>query len=113
MKSEYIYLDHMLQRCEKIRKITSSVKKEAFFLDEDKLDLVVHSLEIIGEATTHISEEFKKEHDEIPWQEIKDFRNVMSHQYFRIDPEEVWTVANTDIEDLYAFLIIILNKDKK
>ena len=89
------------------------MNKEAFFLDEDKQDLVVHSLEIIGEATTHISEKFKKEHDEIPWQEIRDFRNVMTHQYFRIDPEEVWTVANTDVEDLYAFLLLILNKNKK
>ena len=65
--------------------------------DADKQDLVVHSLEIIGEATAHLSENFRKEHKNIPWREMKDLRNLLIHQYFHIDPEEIWTISVTDI----------------
>lgn len=42
-----------------------------------------------------------------PWVEIKDLRNVLTHQYFRIDPEEVWEISQTDVEELYLFLVKI------
>ena len=74
--------------------------KDEFVQDADKQDLVVHSLEIIGEATAHISDDFKKEHSQILWREMKDARNLLIHQYFRIDPEEIWTIAVTDIPSL-------------
>ena len=57
--------------------------------DADKQDLVVHFLEIIGEATAHLSENFRKEHKNIPWREMKNLRNLLIHQYFRIDPDEI------------------------
>lgn len=110
MKNEMLYLNHMLERCEKVRKITSSITKEEFCSDSDKQDLVVHSFEIIGEASHNLSEEFKNKHSEIPWNEIKDFRNVLAHQYFRIDPEEVWEISQTDLKDLYSFLLEICSK---
>lgn len=65
--------------------------------DADKQDLVVHFLEIIGEATAHLSESFRKEHKNIPWCEMKDLRNLLIHQYFHIDPREIWTISVTDI----------------
>lgn len=68
---------------------------------------LVHSLESIGEATTHLSQEFKEKYADISWVEIKDLRNVLMHQYFRIDPEEVWEISQTDVEDLYSFLVNI------
>lgn len=107
MKVDMIFLKHMLERCEKVRKITASTTKEEFCYDPDKQDLVVHSLEIIGEATTHLSQEFKEKYADIPWVEIKDLRNVLTHQYFRIDPEEVWEISQTDVEELYSFLVNI------
>ena len=72
-----------------INRIISSTTQEEFLRDADEQDLVVHSLEIIGEATAHLSENFRKEHKNIPWREMKDLRNLLIHQYFRIDPEEI------------------------
>ncbi len=105
MKNEMLYLNHMLERCEKVRKIVSSMTKEEFCQDSDSQDLVVHSFEIIERASNNLPAEFKEKYSEIPWVEIKDFRNILIHQYFRIDPEEVWTIAHTDLDDLYSFLM--------
>lgn len=95
-----VFVRHILERCIKINRVISSTTQEEFLRDADKQDLVVHSLEIIGEATAHISDGFKKEHKNIPWREMKDLRNLLIHQYFRIDPEEIWTIAVTDIPEL-------------
>ncbi|MCQ2355483.1 MAG: hypothetical protein MJ014_00420 [Methanocorpusculum sp.] len=40
MKVDMIFLKHMLERCEKVRKITASTTKEEFCYDPDKQDLV-------------------------------------------------------------------------
>ena len=84
-----IFIGHILERCRRINRIISSTTQEEFLRDADKQDLVVHSLEIIGEATAHLSENFRKEHKNIPWREMKDLRNLLIHQYFRIDPDEI------------------------
>ena len=95
-----IFVQQILERCRKINRIITPLTKGEFLLDADKQDLVVHSLEIIGEAAAHISGDFKKEHSNIPWREMKEVRNLLIHQYFRIDPEEIWTIAVTDIPSL-------------
>mgnify|MGYP003290739887 FL=1 len=75
-----IFVGHILERCRRINRIISSTTQEEFLRDADKQDLVVHFLEIIGEATAHLSENFRKEHKNIPWREMKDLRNLLIHQ---------------------------------
>ena len=33
----------------------------------------------------------------IPWQKIKDFRNIIAHDYFGIDADEIWDIVNSKI----------------
>lgn len=47
---------------------------------------VARNLEIIGEAATQLTTEYKNDHPEIPWRKISDFRNVLTHEYFAVDP---------------------------
>jgi uncharacterized protein with HEPN domain len=61
----------------------------------------------LGEIITRLDESFKKSHSEIPWQKIKDFRNIIAHDYFGIDADEIWEIIQTkliplkkDIENL-------------
>lgn len=61
-----IFIGHILERCRRINRIISSTTQEEFLRDADKQDLVVHFLEIIGEATAHLSESFRKEHKNLP-----------------------------------------------
>ena len=61
---------------------------------------VARNLEIIGEAATQLSEEYKEAHREIPWRKISDFRNVLTHEYFAIDPLLVWEILQKDLPEL-------------
>jgi uncharacterized protein with HEPN domain len=51
-------------------------------------DAIVRNIEIIGEAVNHINRvapEFIAQHPELPWQDMRDMRNVVIHAYFAVD----------------------------
>ena len=59
---------------------------------------------VIGESVTRISSSFKSEQKVIPWQRIKDFRNLIAHDYFGVDAEEVWQIIENEITSLKSKL---------
>ena len=79
-----------------------------FLENQDAQDVVNRSFEIIGEATTHLSEKCRDEHPDIPWREMKQFRNVLIHQYFRLDTRQVWSVSRNDIPEIVVQIQKIL-----
>lgn len=61
-----------------------------------------------GEYSTHLSDEFKENHPEIPWRQIRGMRNIFAHQYCEIDAATVWKTAMEDIPVLSDFCKEIL-----
>ncbi len=108
MRGNEIYLNHILARCRKIEMLTAEHTLEELQEDENLQDVLTRSLEIIGEATAHLSDEFKEAHPEIPWGQMKGMRNVLIHQYFRIDLDFVWGTAVEDIPNLRKNIETIL-----
>lgn len=62
----------------------------------------------IGELTTHLSDDFKQTYTETPWYQIKALRNVVAHNYGKIDVESLWETITIDIPKLndYCFKAI-------
>ena len=63
---------------------------------------------IIGGMVSKISDEIKNIHSQIDWNRIKDFRNLVAHDYFGIDAEEVWQIIKNDLPNLEKDLLSIL-----
>jgi uncharacterized protein with HEPN domain len=61
---------------------------------------VLYHLQVIGEAANAVSLEFRQEHKEIPWKKIVAMRNLLVHQYFGIDLQEVWDTVRNDLPRL-------------
>ena len=61
---------------------------------------VVKALEIIGEASVKVSEQTREEHPDIPWREMAGMRNVLIHEYSRIDVGKVWETVQIDLPKL-------------
>ena len=53
-------------------------------------DAVVRCLEVIGEATKRLSQDFRDRHPEVPWRAMAGMRDLLIHAYDRVDLEEVW-----------------------
>ena len=45
---------------------------------------------------------FKSSHPEIPWLEAKAMRNIMAHEYFRVDLKIVWKTAKESLPVLHG-----------
>lgn len=67
-------------------------------------DAIERNLQIIGEAANHLPPEVTDSHPEIPWPQIRGFRNILVHQYFGVDVDTVRDVVQTHLPPLAAAL---------
>lgn len=91
----------ILDSCQKIQKFTSGISDaDTFFADEKTFDAVLMNFVIIGEAVARISEGLKQENKHVPWIKIKGLRNLVAHDYFGVDAEEVWQIIKNNLPEL-------------
>jgi uncharacterized protein with HEPN domain len=71
-------------------------------LDHDRLLLLalVKDVEIIGEAASRVSAETRRAWGDIPWQDIVTMRHRLTHGYFDIDLDIVWSTVTDDLPPL-------------
>ena len=101
--------ERLLDILEAIDKIEQRVSDRDSFLADELLQVwMIHHIQIIGEAASGLSVEFRVRFSSIPWADIIAMRNVLVHQYFGIDREEVWASVQTDIPALKASVSSIL-----
>ena len=81
-----------------------------FYHDQKSFDASMMQFVVIGEIISRMDETFKTAHDEVPWQKIKDFRNIIAHDYFGIDADEIWDIINSKLLPLKSSIESILNK---
>ena len=84
----------MLDAIEKVQQYSSSFSNhDELNNDVKSFDAVLMNFIVIGEMVEKISLELRDETDEkINWNKIKGFRNIIAHNYFGIDAEEVWQI---------------------
>ncbi|MEO0012304.1 MAG: hypothetical protein RLZZ535_693 [Cyanobacteriota bacterium] len=70
---------------------------------------VVHHLQIIGEAANSLSQKMVTQHSRVPWSQIIAFRNILVHEYFRVDLKAVWKIIERDLPNLKNKVVDILN----
>jgi uncharacterized protein with HEPN domain len=93
-------LYHIIQAGERIFRSIDGITKDDFYANEDKQGNVVRCLEIIGEATNHLSEEILTAHEDIPWHAIVGMRNNLIHGYNEVNYEFVWATVQNDVRPL-------------
>lgn len=108
MKREYkLFLKDILENIEKINCFVEGLDFEHFKNDEKTIYAVVRSLEIIGEAVACIPDNIKEKYEDIPWKDIKNFRNKVVHKYWGVDLEIVWDIIENELESLAKNLKLI------
>jgi uncharacterized protein with HEPN domain len=65
---------------------------------------VERQLEILGEAARRVSSQFREAHPELPWREIVGLRNVISHEYDKVNYESVFRIVRNRLPVLIAML---------
>jgi uncharacterized protein with HEPN domain len=83
--------------------------RAAFEHDELIQNWITHQLQIIGEAAARIAPDLRESHPEVPWRQIIGMRNVLTHGYFEIDLDIVWSVVERDLGTLQSQVGAILH----
>jgi uncharacterized protein with HEPN domain len=69
---------------------------------------MVHHLMIIGEAVRGLDPALKQQYPAIPWRQIAGMRNILVHDYFRINQAIVWETVEEHVPRLKAQVQAIL-----
>ncbi len=100
--------DDILACARNIREYTQGMSLEAFLDDPRTIRAVAFEFTTIGEAASAVPAETQDRFPEVPWGKMKGIRNVLVHEYFRLDEEILWTASQDDIPPLIVALEEIL-----
>ncbi len=110
MRDQKLYLIDIVESIRYIKKYTSNLNEEGFYQSEQIQDAVLRRLEIIGEATKNISDDFKDRFPQLPWKEMAGIRDVIIHDYFGINLRRIWLTVKQDLPTLETLIEEVLKK---
>jgi uncharacterized protein with HEPN domain len=113
MKENLIYVSLILTAIADIKEFTRGMTKKDFLKNKMAEHAVVRNIEVIGEASKHLSVGFKEKHADIPWKDMVKMRNKVTHFYFGINYDIVWQVVKRDIHVLEEKLKVLTETEKK
>lgn len=109
MKNDQTYLLHILEAIEKIQKYLGEISFEEFSSSDMIVDAVVRELEIIGEASRNLSDDFRDQHSNIPLRDATDMRNILIHEYFDVNKKVVWDTCKNNLPQFKGFITKLLD----
>lgn len=93
-------LQDILEAIGNIKAFTQDLTFDAYQSDLKTKHAVERNFAIIGEAVARIDASYKSLHSDIDWRQVKDFRNIIVHDYFGIDDTIVWDIIQMDLNML-------------
>jgi uncharacterized protein with HEPN domain len=109
MKDNRLYLSNIKECIERIESYTYD-GKEAFMQTPMIQDAVIRNFEIIGEATKRLSPELRAAYPEIPWQQIAGLRDVLIHDYLKVNLNRIWGIIEQNLPELKAIVEKVLKE---
>ncbi|HLP62463.1 MAG TPA: DUF86 domain-containing protein [Candidatus Deferrimicrobium sp.] len=102
-------MSDILEAIKRIRDYILDMDYNSFLDDMKTRDAVVRNLEIIGEASKNIKDDFRNQYPDVPWKEMAGVRDKLIHHYFGINFEVVWTIIHEELPAVQVNIDIILN----
>lgn len=97
-------IDDILTCAHNIESFTAGMSFNSFLDDPRTIRAVAFEFTTMGEAARAIPEEIQEKYPEVPWGKMQGIRNVLVHEYFRLDEEILWNASQEDIPSLIAAL---------
>ncbi len=95
-----LYLVDLLDAADAIARSLGGVSFDEFLGQDEKRDAVLWNLLIIGEASTKLPADITAALPDVPWPEIRGFRNRIVHGYFALQWPIVWHIATAQAPGL-------------
>ena len=110
-RDEPLLLD-MLVAASEARGFAAGMDKAQFLASRLHQNAVIRSPEVIGEAASLVSTQFRNAHPQIPWRQIIGMRNRLIHAYARVSLDTVWDVLQDKLPALISALTPLVPPDE-
>jgi uncharacterized protein with HEPN domain len=106
-----LYIIDMITSIERITEYTQGLDFQKFENHFMVVDAVARNFEIIGEAARKIPKDIQDKYPAVPWEKMYRLRNIVSHEYFRVDHETLWEIATKHLPQNVTDLRILLMEE--
>jgi len=97
-------LRDILNAAQLIASYVQDTSEKDFRASTQKRDAVIRRIEIIGEATVHLTEETRQTIPKLPFRKMRGMRNIVAHDYANVDLKIVWEVATAHVPEVCTVL---------
>jgi len=108
-EADRIRIRHMLDAAGEAMAFAQGRSADDLRDDRILLLALVKEIEIIGEAATQLSDDFRSSLPDVPWALIRGMRNRLIHAYADVNAGLVWSTINTDLPELVRTLETLLS----
>ena len=92
---------HMLDAMERIIEMCRDLNRAQLRMREDKTEIILFNLMVVGEAANNISREFAAKNPDVDWKGLSGVRHKIVHDYADIDFDTIWDILQNDIPAQY------------
>lgn len=85
-------IQHAIQR---IILFSAGMAQSDLAANEEKQSAILYQIIVLGEATKRLSSEFRSLHSHIPWKDIAGMRDILAHQYDKVNLTNLWDSFTT------------------
>lgn len=110
-KDNSAYLLLMRDAFGKIQDFTVGMSFDQFSTDSKTQSAVIMQLQVIGELAKRMPEEIK-DAIAIPWKEMAGLRDIVAHDYFKLDLVSVWETVEKHIPEVKTRVSEFIEKSK-
>ena len=107
---DLILVEDILVEVRDALEFTLGYDRDRFVADRRTRKAVVHSIQTIGEAALHLSDEFIAAHPSVPWGQIVGMRHRLVHGYRGVSYDIVWAVVEDELPGLEVALAPLLDE---
>ena len=93
-------LEDIQEQTENILSVVEGMTFEVFLSHVAWSAAVIRFFEVIGEAVKSIPEDFRLQYPDVSWKELAGFRDVLIHNYPKVNLRQVWSFAVDDVPPL-------------
>ncbi len=108
IKNFRVYIKQILEAISEIEQFTGNLTYEEFLANKMAVKAVSMNLLLIGENVKLVPLEIKEKYSQIPWKRLKSARNVLAHEYPKVEFRDLWDTAKSELPPLKPLLQEIL-----
>jgi uncharacterized protein with HEPN domain len=99
-RSPILRLTDIVEATDRVRGVLGNTTLDMFETDWQSQWLVERGVEIISEASRHLTDELKASPPEIPWKKVAGIGNILRHDHGNISAPIMWKLVHADLPDL-------------